>query len=103
MSVLGLTLDYGPFSFLNEYDPGFTPNASDHTRRCAPLTAVPSLHMVTRYHIEHTFSAFQSRSDFSYCGSALTKPVHVVCSYRFSHQPAVAKWNCAVLGTALAV
>jgi uncharacterized protein YdiU (UPF0061 family) len=29
MSVLGLTIDYGPYSFLDNYDPGFTPNTTD--------------------------------------------------------------------------
>lgn len=29
MSVLGLTIDYGPFSFLDEYDLSFTPNTTD--------------------------------------------------------------------------
>ncbi len=29
MSILGLTIDYGPFSFLDEYDPSFTPNTTD--------------------------------------------------------------------------
>lgn len=29
MSVLGLTMDYGPFSFLDNYDPNFTPNTTD--------------------------------------------------------------------------
>ncbi|MCJ8163406.1 YdiU family protein [Pontibacter sp. E15-1] len=29
MSVLGLTIDYGPFSFLDDYDPAFTPNTTD--------------------------------------------------------------------------
>ena len=29
MSVLGLTIDYGPFSFLDHYDPDFTPNTTD--------------------------------------------------------------------------
>lgn len=29
MSVLGLTLDYGPFSFLDQYDHNFTPNTTD--------------------------------------------------------------------------
>lgn len=29
MSILGLTIDYGPFSFLDNYDPGFTPNTTD--------------------------------------------------------------------------
>ena len=35
MSVLGLTLDYGPFGFLDAYDPGFVCNHSDHGGRYA--------------------------------------------------------------------
>ncbi|MEB3299415.1 MAG: YdiU family protein [Candidatus Sericytochromatia bacterium] len=29
MSILGLTLDYGPFGWLSSYDPDFTPNTTD--------------------------------------------------------------------------
>ncbi len=29
MSVLGLTIDYGPYSFLDDYDVNFTPNTTD--------------------------------------------------------------------------
>lgn len=35
MSILGLTLDYGPFGFLDGYDPGFICNHSDETGRYA--------------------------------------------------------------------
>jgi len=35
MSILGLTLDYGPFGFLEEFEPGFVPNHSDHEGRYA--------------------------------------------------------------------
>jgi len=35
MSILGLTLDYGPFGFLDSYDPGFICNHSDHHGRYA--------------------------------------------------------------------
>ncbi len=35
MSILGLTLDYGPFGFLDRYDPGFVCNHSDHQGRYA--------------------------------------------------------------------
>jgi uncharacterized protein YdiU (UPF0061 family) len=35
MSVLGLTLDYGPYGFLDDYDPGFICNHSDHQGRYA--------------------------------------------------------------------
>ncbi len=29
MSVLGLTIDYGPYGWIDHYDPGFTPNTTD--------------------------------------------------------------------------
>lgn len=35
MSVLGLTLDYGPFGFMEDYDAGFICNHSDHNGRYA--------------------------------------------------------------------
>jgi uncharacterized protein YdiU (UPF0061 family) len=35
MSILGLTLDYGPFGFLDAYDPGFICNHSDYQGRYA--------------------------------------------------------------------
>lgn len=28
-SILGLTIDYGPYGFLDEYDPSYTPNTTD--------------------------------------------------------------------------
>ena len=35
MSILGLTIDYGPFAFLDDFDPGLICNHSDHTGRYA--------------------------------------------------------------------
>ena len=35
MSILGLTLDYGPFGFMENYDPGYICNHSDPTGRYA--------------------------------------------------------------------
>jgi uncharacterized protein YdiU (UPF0061 family) len=35
MSILGLTLDYGPFGFLEEFDPRYVPNHSDTEGRYA--------------------------------------------------------------------
>jgi uncharacterized protein YdiU (UPF0061 family) len=32
-SILGLTIDYGPFQFLDKYDPSYICNSSDHTGR----------------------------------------------------------------------
>ena len=35
MSILGLTLDYGPYGWLDQYDPGFVCNHTDHAGRYA--------------------------------------------------------------------
>ncbi len=35
MSILGLTLDYGPYGFIEQFDPGFICNHSDHHGRYA--------------------------------------------------------------------
>ena len=35
MSILGLTYDYGPFGFMENYDPGYICNHSDHNGRYA--------------------------------------------------------------------
>jgi len=33
MSILGLTLDYGPYGWIDDYDPDWTPNTTDALRR----------------------------------------------------------------------
>lgn len=34
MSILGLTIDYGPYGWIDDYNPGWTPNTTDaHSRR----------------------------------------------------------------------
>src|SRR5690606_29832853 len=33
MSVLGLTIDYGPYGWLEDFDPDWTPNTTDRGRR----------------------------------------------------------------------
>jgi len=35
LSILGLTIDYGPFGWLDVFDPGFTPNTTDQGGRYA--------------------------------------------------------------------
>ena len=44
MSVLGLTIDYGPYGWVDDYDPGWTPNTTDASadaiaRRAASVAA----------------------------------------------------------------
>lgn len=56
MSILGLTIDYGPYGWIDHFDPGWTPNTTDAQGR----------------------------------------------RYAFGRQPAIAQWNLARLGDALA-
>ncbi|HSI69226.1 MAG TPA: YdiU family protein [Gillisia sp.] len=43
MSILGQTIDYGPFSFLDDYDPSFTPNTTDLPGRRYAFGNQPSI------------------------------------------------------------
>lgn len=43
MSILGQTIDYGPFSFLDDYDPNFTPNTTDLPGRRYAFGNQPSI------------------------------------------------------------
>lgn len=43
MSILGQTIDYGPFSFVDDYDPQFTPNTTDLPGRRYALGNQPSV------------------------------------------------------------
>lgn len=41
-SILGLTIDYGPYGFLDVFDPSWTPNLTDmQGRRYATVPALP--------------------------------------------------------------
>ena len=52
MSILGLTIDYGPFGFLDAFDPGHICNHSDHEGRYAwarqPNVALWNLHALAQ-------------------------------------------------------
>ncbi|HEX8314672.1 MAG TPA: YdiU family protein [Flavisolibacter sp.] len=43
MSILGLTIDYGPYSFVDNYDPLFTPNTTDLPGRRYAFSRQPSV------------------------------------------------------------
>lgn len=43
MSILGLTIDYGPYSFVDAYDPAFTPNTTDLPGRRYAFGRQPSV------------------------------------------------------------
>lgn len=54
MSILGLTLDYGPYGFLDVYDPGFISNHSDHEGRYA-FDQQPSIGLWNLNALAHSF------------------------------------------------
>jgi len=43
MSILGLTIDYGPYGWLEDYDPNWTPNTTDAQNRRYRFTNQPSV------------------------------------------------------------
>jgi uncharacterized protein YdiU (UPF0061 family) len=43
MSILGLTIDYGPYGFLDSFDPGWTPNITDAAGRRYRYGAQPQI------------------------------------------------------------
>jgi len=43
MSILGLTIDYGPYGWLDVYDPNWTPNTTDSEQRRYRYTQQPSI------------------------------------------------------------
>lgn len=59
MSVLGLTLDYGPYGFLDDYQPGFICNHSDHHGRYA-FNQQPSIGLWNLNALAYTFSTWLS-------------------------------------------
>lgn len=54
MSILGLTLDYGPYGFLDVYDPGFICNHTDQGGRYA-FDQQPSIGLWNLNALAHTF------------------------------------------------
>jgi serine/tyrosine/threonine adenylyltransferase len=43
MSILGMTIDYGPYGWLDEFDPDFTPNTTDAQHRRYRYAAQPEI------------------------------------------------------------
>ena len=43
MSILGLTIDYGPYGWLDDYDPDWTPNTTDAAHRRYRFAAQPAI------------------------------------------------------------
>ncbi|KAM4569409.1 selenoprotein O2 isoform 2-T2 [Odontesthes bonariensis] len=67
MSILGLTLDFGPFGFMDRFDPDFICNASDKRRRYS-YQAQPS---VCRWNLSRLAQALGSELNAAEAGAIL--------------------------------
>ncbi|WP_434137505.1 protein adenylyltransferase SelO [Photobacterium leiognathi] len=78
MSILGLTFDYGPYGFLDDYNPGFICNHSDYSGRYA-FNQQPSIGLwnlsalgyalapiIDKTDIEHALEIYQHQLQISY-------------------------------------
>jgi uncharacterized protein YdiU (UPF0061 family) len=66
MSILGDTIDYGPFGFLDSYDPGFICNHSDHQGRYS-FQNQPSVALWNLNALATCFSSLLDTSEITDC------------------------------------
>jgi uncharacterized protein YdiU (UPF0061 family) len=59
MSIIGETLDYGPYGFLDDYEPGFICNHSDHQGRYA-FDQQPNIGLWNLHALAHALSSLLS-------------------------------------------
>jgi len=87
MSIFGVTIDYGPFGYMERFDPDFICNSSDDQGRYAYKKQVRLVSIVR----------------LSFRCTHLS--VHTICSCWVAAclalQPEICKWNCSKLAEAL--
>lgn len=66
MSILGLTIDYGPFAFLDDYAPDFICNHSDHSGRYA-FNQQPFIGLWNLNALGYTFKDMLSKAQITTC------------------------------------
>ena len=54
MSILGLTIDYGPYGWIDDFDPGWTPNTTDAAGRRYCFARQPE---IARWNLERLADA----------------------------------------------
>ena len=127
MSLLGLTLDYGPFGFLDDYEPGFICNHSDHQGRYSfdnqPAVALWNLQrlrtasLIAQWQTVGFAHGVMNTDNMSLLGLTLDYGPFgflddyepgFICNhsdhqgrYSFDNQPAVALWNLQRLAQTL--
>ncbi|MCA0894551.1 protein adenylyltransferase SelO [Microbulbifer agarilyticus] len=66
MSIIGDTFDFGPYGFLDDYEPGFICNHSDHTGRYA-FDAQPGVVLWNLNALAHAFSSLLDTETLKDC------------------------------------
>lgn len=66
MSIIGDTFDFGPYGFLDDYEPGFICNHSDHTGRYA-FDAQPGVVLWNLNALAHAFSSLLDTEALKEC------------------------------------
>lgn len=93
MSILGDTIDYGPYGWLERFDPDFTPNTTD----------LPGKHS-HQISLAATFVRFQKRNPDLILRN-VTLPIiseyNAGRRYSFRAQPEIGQWNLLQLARAL--
>ncbi|MCV2886216.1 YdiU family protein [Aestuariibacter sp. AA17] len=64
MSIHGITFDYGPYAFLDDYDPSYICNHSDHTGRYA-FEQQPGIALWNLNALAHAFSDYLSVAEIT--------------------------------------
>ena len=93
MSILGLTLDYGPFGFLDNYNPHFICNHSDHQGRYA-FDQQPHIGLWNLNCLAHAFLPLLDDDP----DAAVEKAKSVLQTYQPEFEQAWLKGSCAKLG-----
>jgi len=105
MSIIGLTIDYGPFGFLDDYNPGFICNHSDHSGRYA-FDQQPSIGLWNLNALAVTFSSWLSAEEIT---TALQSYEPILVEHYLSimqHKLGLSDWlekDQALLGRLLAI
>ena len=92
MSILGLTMDYGPFQFLDGYDPDHICNHSDHQGRYA-FSRQPQVAYWNLYCLGQALLPLMDDQSMA---------IHALESYKPLYAQAYATWMAAKLGFARA-
>lgn len=89
MSILGQTIDYGPYGWLDNYDPDWTPNTTDKQNRRYRYGQQPNMGLWNLYQLANTF--FTLTED--------AKPLEkVLDSYKAQFEALNLEMMCAKLG-----